>query len=105
MCIGIPMRVQQAGDGEVPCVDAQGQSRRVRTALVGPARAGEWLLVFLSDAVARLDADRAAEINHTLALVRAAANGAAAAAEAANAPAPFTLPSQLSPAALARMTS
>lgn len=100
MCIGIPMQVQQAEAGEALCLDAQGQRHRVRTALVGQARPGEWLLIFIGDAVARLDAARATEINQTLALVRAAATGAAA-----DAPAPFALPSQLSQTALVRMTS
>lgn len=68
----------------------------VRTALVGPVAPGDWLLVFLDDAREALSADRAAEIDATLAMVEAAMAGDAGARAAPS----FDLPSAWTPGQL-----
>ena len=98
MCIGIPMQVREAGDRAALC-EGRGERRRVGTALVGPVRPGDWLLVFLDDARERLDADRAAEVNAALDLVFGALQGAEAPADPG-----FALPSRLSPEQMRALT-
>lgn len=100
MCIGLPMQVLSASTGFALCHDRQGQRRRIDTALVGPCAPGDWLLIFLDAARERLDAQRAEEINATLAMLDAALFGAAP--EAADS-APFSLPSALSGEQLAAL--
>lgn len=88
MCIGIPMQVVSVEPGHALCA-GRGETRRVRTALVGDVAAGDWLLVFIDSAQERLDADRAQEITATLDLLQDALSGTpATAADAA-----FALPS------------
>lgn len=91
MCIGVPMQVVDAEGLRAWCV-SRGERRRIDTTLVGPCRAGEWVLVFLDAARERLDAARAAEIDATLSLVESALAGDATLAGAA---ASFELPSAL----------
>jgi len=74
MCIGIPMQAIATEPGYAMCA-GRGETRRVRTALVGDARPGEWLLVFIDSAQERLDAERVQEINATLDLLQAAMSG------------------------------
>src|SRR4051794_18995447 len=74
MCIGIPMQVASIEPGHAVC-SGRGETRRVRTALVGEVTVGEWLLVFIDSAQERLDPDRAHEITATLALLQDAMNG------------------------------
>lgn len=90
MCIGIPMRVTAVEAGHAWC-DGRGESRRVRTALVGEPAVGDWLLVFIDSAVEALDARRAAEIDATLDLLAFAAS-----ALPCDVAAPFELPSSMS---------
>lgn len=99
MCIGLPMRVERAGEGWAEC-HGRGEVRRVRTAVVGRVDRGDWLLVFLDSAVQRIDAGRAAEIGEALDLLQAAIAGDPATPAA---PA-FALPSQIDAAALAALT-
>ena len=88
MCIGIPMQVVRVEPGHAVCA-GRGETRRVRTALVGDASIGEWLLVFIDSARERLEDDRAREISATLDLLHSAWDGVpAAAADTA-----FALPS------------
>lgn len=54
MCIGIPMQVVEAHGLYAICQDPQG-TMEVDTRLVGQARAGQWLLVFLGTAREILD--------------------------------------------------
>jgi hydrogenase expression/formation protein HypC len=96
MCIGIPMQVVASEPGR-SIGEGRGERRRFETALVGPCEPGEWVLVFLDSARERIDAQRAAEINHTLDLL-AAALGGAGSAEAG-----FSLPSAMSAEALAAL--
>ncbi len=99
MCMGLPMQVQDAGDAWADVV-RQGQLRRVRTALVGPLSAGDWVLVHIDSAIERLSPERAAEVDAALALVNAVMSG-----EAPNTDNdPFSLPSAMSAADLARLT-
>jgi hydrogenase expression/formation protein HypC len=94
MCIGWPMQVQAVRPGHATA--RRGSiTREVRTALVEPVAAGDWLLVFLDDAREQLTPARAAEIDATLALVEAALSGAAPAA--ADAAVGFDLPSSWTP--------
>lgn len=74
MCIGIPMQVIKVEPGHAQCF-GRGETRRVRTALVGDVAPGEWLLVFIDSALERLDAQRVQEINATLDLLQAAMSG------------------------------
>lgn len=90
MCVGIPMQVLSIEPGHAQC-DWRGETRRVRTALVGEPGVGEWMLVFIDSAQERISAERAEEVNATLDLLAAANAGLAADALAA-----FELPSQMS---------
>ncbi|GAA0747799.1 HypC/HybG/HupF family hydrogenase formation chaperone [Ideonella azotifigens] len=95
MCIGIPMQVGSTEPGHALC-SGRGESRRVRTALVGDVAPGEWLLVFIDSAQERLEPQRVAEINATLDLLQAAMKGDAQ--DPANAA--FDLPSRWTAAQL-----
>ncbi len=98
MCIGIPMQVLEA-DGRFALCEGRGERRRVNTALVGEAAAGEWLLVFLDDAREHIDAERAKEVNAALDLVLGAMQGADALSDV-----DFALPSQMSAEQLRSLT-
>ncbi|GCL62539.1 HypC/HybG/HupF family hydrogenase formation chaperone [Pseudaquabacterium pictum] len=75
MCIGIPLQVLALSPGHALCDDA-GTPRQVRTTLLGDGiTPGDWLLVFLDNAIERLSPARAAEIRHTLALLAGAMAG------------------------------
>jgi hydrogenase expression/formation protein HypC len=95
MCIGIPMQAERIEPGHALC-SGRGETRRVRTALVGDVTPGEWLLVFIDSAQERLEPQRAAEINATLDLLQAAMSGA----ELDTADAAFELPSRWTTAQL-----
>lgn len=90
MCIGWPMQVEAARAGYAR-VRRGAEAREVRTTLVEPVQAGDWLLVFLDDAREHLAPERAAEIEATLALVEAALGGGGG-----DGTAPFELPSAMS---------
>lgn len=90
MCIGIPMQALAIEPGHATC-RGRGETRRVRTALVGDVAPGDWLLVFIDTAQERLDAARAAEIDGALDLLQAVTDGRPAAADV-----PFDLPSRWS---------
>lgn len=98
MCIGIPMQTLSVEPGFALCI-GRGEHRRVRTALVGEPRPGDWLLVFLDSAQERISAQRAAEVDATLDLLAAVQAG-----EAGGAAAGFPLPSQLSADELLALT-
>jgi len=49
MCIGIPMQVTRIEPGHAIC-QGRGETRCVRTALVGDIQAGDWVLIFLDRA-------------------------------------------------------
>lgn len=101
MCIGIPMQVLSADEGFAQ-VSGRGETRRVRTTLLGNRTPGEWLLVFLDDAREIIDASRAAEVNATLDLLEAAMG--IDTAGGADAEAGFSLPSAMDADTLRRLT-
>ncbi|MBI5718045.1 MAG: HypC/HybG/HupF family hydrogenase formation chaperone [Burkholderiales bacterium] len=79
MCIGLPMRIVDAGSPAAPIGLARGRGReqRVDLRLVGPCQVGQWVLVFQGAARERLEAARAAEIEAALDLLEAGMNGLA----------------------------
>lgn len=90
MCIGIPMQVLAVEPGFATC-RGRGERRRVSTVLTGEVEPGDWLLVFLSDARERIDAERAAEVNATLDLLDDVMQGCDGSGDAG-----FILPSSMS---------
>ena len=111
MCIGWPMQVRAVEPGHARCLGRDGE-RRVRTGLVGAVAPGDWLLVHLDSARARLTPARAAEIDATLRLVESALAGESLAGEAVAGEAvagevvaaAFALPSATSVASLRALT-
>ena len=93
MCIGIPMKVMATAPGHALC-EGRGETRRVRTALVGDVTPGAWLLVFIDSAHERLDGQRAGEINATLDLLQSAIGGLALDPADDDGHAAFDLPSR-----------
>ena len=72
MCLGIPARVVTVGDGGRGVVDVDGVRREVSLALLeddAPVQEGEWVLLHVGFALARIDED---EATRTLALLREA---------------------------------
>lgn len=66
MCIGVPRRVVEIVDAEggVAAVDVDGRTNRVSLQLLdgdGEVTAGDWVLVHLGFAMAKLDEDEALE--------------------------------------------
>lgn len=92
MCIGIPMRVLEAGPGGA-LAERRGRIERVDLRLVGPCEPGQWLLVFQGAARELLEPQRAAEIDAALGLLEA---GLAGDHERASGDPGFALPSALS---------
>jgi hydrogenase expression/formation protein HypC len=80
MCLAIPILVEQLLPGDMACVTLNGVSKRVSIALLEDVRIGDYLLIHVGYALARLDPEEAAL---TLALMREA--GATFALEAAEA--------------------
>ena len=74
MCLGIPMRVLEAGEWFASCA-ADGVQRQVNLALVGPQHAGTWLLVQQDTAREVLTEDDAHKISQALQGVAAALRG------------------------------
>lgn len=95
MCIGIPMQVQSVEPGHAFCC-GRGETRRVRTALVGDVAAGDWLLIFLDSAQECINEARAMEINGTLDLLEAAFHSRDTNTPFDNTTVAFDLPSRMS---------
>lgn len=91
------MRVCGFSAGHAVC-ETRGARYRIRTALVGPLRHGDWVLVRGNDACQCLEPSRAAEIDATLDLLLAAAHDDDPSVTPA-----FSLPSAMDEEALARM--
>ena len=74
MCIAIPMQVTRTEPGHAWVIgnvgNGHGDEQRVNTALVGERAVGDWVLVFLGSAREHIDAERAAEVNALLDLIR-----------------------------------
>jgi hydrogenase expression/formation protein HypC len=100
MCIGIPMQVMAMETGFVR-VQGRGETRRIKTALIGDCVVGDWLLTFIDDAREIISAERAHEVNATLDLLQAVMDGDLS---TDNTDAGFALPSAMSAADLQRLT-
>ena len=74
MCVGIPMRVLDAGSVLAVC-EGRGERRQLDLRLVGPQRVGTWVLAFAGAARVVLTASRAAEIDRALDGLEAALSG------------------------------
>ena len=77
MCMGVPMRVIEAGPGSAVCEGA-GQRRRIDTMLVGDVQPGTWVLVFIDAAreiISPEDARRISDALESLASVMSGGDG------------------------------
>ena len=74
MCLAIPVRVTELRDGAMAIVDLDGIRKEVSLALVDDVRPGDYVILHVGYALARLDAD---EAERTLALFASAAREAA----------------------------
>ena len=103
MCIGIPMQVLSVETGFAQ-VQGRGESRRIKTTLIGDCAVGDWLLTFIDDAREIISLERAIEVNATLDLLQAVMDGGLSAGSSGNTEASFALPSAMSAADLQRLT-
>lgn len=74
MCLGVPMRVQEVGDGWAVC-QGDGAPRRVNTLLLGSCAVDDWVLVHIDNAVRVLEPAEATRIGDALKALDAALNG------------------------------
>ena len=74
MCLAIPARIVALGGGDQAVVDLGGVRKEISVALVEGVAAGDYVIVHVGYALARLDAD---EAERTLALFASAAREAA----------------------------
>ena len=74
MCLAIPVRVVELRDDEMAIVDLDGIRKEISLALVDDVRVGDYVILHVGYALARLDAE---EAERTLALFAAAAREAA----------------------------
>jgi hydrogenase expression/formation protein HypC len=74
MCLAIPVRVVELGFDEMAIVDLDGIRKEVSLALVDGVGVGDYVILHVGYALARLDAD---EAERTLALFASAAREAA----------------------------
>ena len=75
MCLGIPMRIEIAGEGWADCLDRDGTPRRVNTLLLEAHGVGDWVLVHLDNAIRVLHEDEARQIGDALQAVNAVLHG------------------------------
>ena len=62
MCLGIPAQLVALGPDGLATAEVSGVRREVSTALVPEARTGDWVLVHVGFALARIDATEAARV-------------------------------------------
>jgi hydrogenase expression/formation protein HypC len=74
MCLAIPVRVVELRDGEMAVVDLDGIRKEISLALVDDVRIGDYVILHVGYALARLDPE---EAERTLALFASAAGAAA----------------------------
>jgi hydrogenase expression/formation protein HypC len=103
MCIGIPMQVLSVETGFAQ-VQGRGETRRIKTTLIGDCAVGDWLLTFIDDACEIISVERALEVNATLDLLQAVMDGDFSSGSTAEAGGGFALPSAMSAADLQRLT-
>ncbi len=65
MCLGVPMRVVEAGLGRAICENAAGR-REIDMMLVGEQPPGTWVLVFIDAAREVISSEEAARITDAL---------------------------------------
>jgi hydrogenase expression/formation protein HypC len=80
MCLAIPIRVEALLPGDLARVTLSGVSKTVSIALVEDVRIGDYLLIHVGFALARLDPE---EAERTLAMMREAAGAPAPSLESA----------------------
>lgn len=68
MCLALPVRVVELGDGDRAVVDLDGIRKEISLALVDGVQVGDYVIVHVGYALARLDPD---EAERTLALFAA----------------------------------
>nr|WP_321442674.1 HypC/HybG/HupF family hydrogenase formation chaperone [uncultured Cohaesibacter sp.] len=74
MCMGLPMKVVEAGFGYAICED-RGTSRHIDTMLVGDVSPGDWLLVFIDAARDVISEEEAQKIGDALRAVEQIMSG------------------------------
>lgn len=74
MCLGIPMRVIELGDGWAVC-EGRGEQRHVTTLLLESHALNDWVLVHLENAMRVLDDTEARHISDALEALEAALKG------------------------------
>jgi hydrogenase expression/formation protein HypC len=74
MCLAIPVRVVELRDDDMATVDLDGIRKEISLALVDGVAVGDYVILHVGYALARLDAD---EAERTLALFASAAREAA----------------------------
>lgn len=75
MCLAIPVLVKEVLPDDMAKVSLDGVSKIVSTALVENVQVGDYLVLHVGYALAKIDPE---EAEHTLALLREAAEGEAA---------------------------
>ena len=75
MCLAIPVRVVELHDEQMATVDLDGIRKEISLALVDDVRVGDYVILHVGYALARLDPD---EAERTLALFASATREAAA---------------------------
>lgn len=75
MCLGIPMKVVEAGLFRSICEDQNGQRHAIDTMLTGEQAEGTWLLTFLGGAREVLDETTAHQIMDALSALEHAMKG------------------------------
>ena len=74
MCVGLPMTVISTDGARALCA-RRGERRSVSTLLIGDTAPGDLVLVFIDNAVRRLEADEARQIDDALDGLAAAMEG------------------------------
>ncbi|MEM1090463.1 MAG: HypC/HybG/HupF family hydrogenase formation chaperone [Pseudomonadota bacterium] len=74
MCIGVPMRVKESGDGYAIC-EGMGETKQISTLLVGDQPEGTWLLTFLDAAREVLTEEDAVQITDAVTAVNLVMQG------------------------------
>ncbi|MGV8935667.1 MAG: HypC/HybG/HupF family hydrogenase formation chaperone [Allorhizobium sp.] len=75
MCLAIPVQVTEVLPDNMAKVTLDGVSKVISTALIDDVQLGDYLVLHVGYALARIDPE---EAEHTLALIREMAEGAAA---------------------------
>lgn len=76
MCLAVPVRITELLDGQMARVSLDGVSMTVSVALLEDVAAGDYVVLHVGYAIARIDE---AEALHTIEMMRAAASGLAGA--------------------------